>query len=500
MYRSRPHGSLDNSALSFLSSIDDDHNLLYYDILGSQAHVIMLYEVGVLSKKELKKILKSTDSLLNDNSLLKELGNSDSEDIHELVESAIIKMTDIDSGGKMHTARSRNDQVVLDIRMKVRDDINNICQNLLILITSLVKRAEENVDSIMPMYTHLQHAQLGVFSHYLLSYAYSLTRDFDRFFDLYDRINCSPLGACAIGGSSMDIDRERVSSMLGFSGLIYNSIDATSSRDSLFEFASNSLICMLNICKIAEDFIIWSTSEFGFISLDDRFSSSSSVMPQKKNPDPLEIIRGKTGLASGLLQSISSIIKGLPSGYSRDLQEIKPSLWKISLTLEDSLLITDGIIKTFNIDKKRMYKISSESYAISLDIAEQLIKRKKISFRYSHKLVGGLVNCAVKKGNIPLNLLNTDDISQVLIDTDFLKYGITPDEIYTLIKDITPENSINYRITKGSPNKKEQLAMILLLNQKVDEFQKKINSRLDSLRNKINDLKLIVEKNINDLS
>ncbi len=500
MYRSRPHGSLDNSALSFLSSIDDDHNLLYYDILGSQAHVIMLYEVGVLSKKELKKILKSTDSLLNDNSLLKEFGNSDSEDIHELVESAIIKMTDIDSGGKMHTARSRNDQVVLDIRMKVRDDINNICQNLLILITSLVKRAEENVDSIMPMYTHLQHAQLGVFSHYLLSYAYSLTRDFDRFFDLYDRINCSPLGACAIGGSSMDIDRERVSSMLGFSGLIYNSIDATSSRDSLFEFASNSLICMLNICKIAEDFIIWSTSEFGFISLDDRFSSSSSVMPQKKNPDPLEIIRGKTGLVSGLLQSISSIIKGLPSGYSRDLQEIKPSLWKISLTLEDSLLITDGIIKTFNIDKKRMYKISSESYAISLDIAEQLIKRKKISFRYSHKLVGGLVNCAVKKGNIPLNLLNTDDISQVLIDTDFLKYGITPDEIYSLIKDITPENSINYRITKGSPNKKEQLAMILLLNQKVDEFQKKINSRLDSLRNKINDLKLIVEKNITDLS
>ncbi|MDQ6723563.1 MAG: argininosuccinate lyase [Thermoproteota archaeon] len=500
MYRSRPHGNLDESALSFLSSVDDDYNLLYYDILGSQAHVIMLFEVGILSKNELKKILKSTDSLLKDASLLNQFGNSNSEDIHELVESAIIKMTDIDSGGKMHTARSRNDQVVLDIRMKVRDDVNTICQNLLILITSLVKRAEENVDSIMPMYTHLQHAQLGVFSHYLLSYAYTLTRDFDRFFDLYDRINCSPLGACAIGGSSIDIDRDRVSCMLGFSSLIYNSIDATSSRDSLIEFASNSLICMLNLCKIAEDFIIWSTSEFGFISLDDKFSSSSSVMPQKKNPDPLEIIRGKTGAASGLSQSISSIIKGLPSGYSRDLQEIKPSLWKISLMLKDSLMISDGIIKTFNVDKKRMYKISSESYAISLDIAEQLIKRKKISFRYSHKLVGGLVDCAVKKGNIPLNLLNIGDISQVLANTDFLKYGITPDEIYTLIKDITPENSINYRITKGSPNKKEQLAMILLLNQKLDEYQKKINLRIDSLRNKINDLKLTVDKNTNDLS
>jgi argininosuccinate lyase len=500
MYRSRPRGNLDDFAHSFLSSVYDDHNLLYYDILGSQAHVVMLYEVGVLSKNELQKILKSADSLLKDTDLLKKFGNSNSEDIHELVESAIIEMTDMDSGGKMHTARSRNDQVILDMRMKIRDDINNICQNLLTLLASLVKRAEENVNSIMPMYTHLQHAQLGVFSHYLLSYAYSLIRDFDRFFELYDRINCSPLGSCAIGGSSINIDRERVSYLLGFSDLIYNSIDATSSRDALVEFASNSLICMLNICKIAEDFIIWSTSEFGFISLDDTFSSSSSVMPQKKNPDPLEIIRGKTGLSSGIFQSISSIIKGLPSGYSRDLQEIKPALWEISSIVKDSLLMTNEIIKTVSIDKKRMYRISSESYAISLDIAEQLIKKKKISFRSSHKLVGGLVDCAVKNGNIPLRLLSINDISQVLSNPDFLKYSVTSDELYLLIKDITPENSINYRITKGSPNKNEQLAMILILNTKIIEYQKKINLRIEFLKNKINDLKLIVEKQIVDIS
>ena len=500
MYRSRPKGSLDDHTLSFLSSVCDDYNLLYYDLIGSQAHVIMLHEAGVLSKNELIKILKSMDSLLKDASLLKEFGNSDSEDIHELVESAIVKMTDMDSGGKMHTARSRNDQVVLDMRMKVRDDVNAICQNLIILISSIVKRAEDNVDSIMPMYTHLQHAQLGVFSHYLLSYAYSLIRDFDRFFDLYDRINCSPLGACAIGGSSINIDRERVSSMLGFSGLVYNSIDATGSRDSFIEFASNSLICMLNMCKISEDLIIWSTSEFGFISLDDRFSSSSSVMPQKKNPDPLEIIRGKTGLVSGVFQSISSIMKGLPSGYSRDLQEIKPSVWKISSTVENSISMIDGIIKTFTVDKKRMYGISSESYAISLDIAEQIIKSKKISFRYSHKLVGGLVDCAVKKGNIPLNSLNVDDISHVLIDTDILKCGITADEIYSLIKDVTPENSINYRVTKGSPNKKEQLEMILFLNLKIEEYEKKMNLRIGSLRSKMDELKLTVEKLVCDPS
>ena len=500
MYRSRPHGSLDDFALSFLSSIDEDHNLLYYDILGSQAHVIMLHEVGILSKDELKKILKSTDQILKNNDLLKEFGDSNSEDIHELVESTIIKMTDMESGGKMHTARSRNDQVILDMRMKVRDDINTICQNLLILIASIVKKAEENVDSIMPMYTHLQHAQLGVFSHYLLSYAYSLIRDFDRFFNSYERINCSPLGACAIGGSSINIDRERVASLLGFSHLIYNSIDATGSRDSIAEFASNSLICMLNICKIAEDFIIWSTYEFGFISLDDRFSSSSSVMPQKKNPDPLELIRGKAGLANGIFQSICSIIKGLPSGYSRDLQEIKPLVWKISSILEDSLLITEGIIKTISIDKKKMYKLSSESYAISLDIAEQLIKRKKISFRESHKLVGALVDYAIKKESIPLGLLNKEDIHSVLVKTNFLKYEITSDEIYLLIKDITAEKSIIHRITKGSPNKNEQLIMILNLNQKIKEYQKKIDLRVEYIKNSIKELKTVVEKNIKEIS
>ena len=236
MYRSRPSGNLDNKALSFLSSLDEDADLFYYDIFGSQAHVIMLYEVGILAKKELIAILKGMDQILIHSDSLNRYGDSASEDIHELIESAIIRITDINSGGKMHTARSRNDQVILDIRMKLRDDLNRISANIILLIKSLLLQANNNVDSIMPMYTHSQHAQLGVFSHYLLSYCFSLTRDFERFTELYKRINCSPLGACAIGGSSMNIDREKVSSMLGFSDIIYNSIDATSSRDSMIEF------------------------------------------------------------------------------------------------------------------------------------------------------------------------------------------------------------------------------------------------------------------------
>jgi argininosuccinate lyase len=481
MYRSRPSGNLDNKALSFLSSLDEDAELFYYDILGSQAHVIMLYEVGILAKKELIDILKGMNQLLTHSDLLNRYGDSASEDIHELVESAIIRITDINSGGKMHTARSRNDQVILDIRMKLRDDLNRISANIILLIKSLLLQANNNVDSIMPMYTHLQQAQLGVFSHYLLSYCFSLTRDFERFTESYKRINCSPLGACAIGGSSMNINREKVSSMLGFSDIIYNSIDATSSRDSLLEFASASLICMLNLCKIAEDFIIWSTSEFGFVLLNDQFSSSSSVMPQKKNPDPLELIRGKTGVIQGILVSISTIMKGLPSGYSRDLQEIKPLLWKITSILEDSISIMVDVISTMSIDKNKMYVDSSKSYAISLDIAEQLIKNGGISFRESHKLIGIIVDYAVKKGNIPLNLLKLSDISEALGLINSSNPDLTAEKIQSIIQSLTPENSIEYRTTKGSPNKNEQKEMISDITTKVNDYEKILEERSNRL-------------------
>lgn len=494
MYRSRPSGHLDNKALSFLSSIADDADLFYYDILGSQAHVIMLYEAGILSKDELTTILKSMEQLMTNSDLLNQYGDHSSEDIHELVESAIIKFTGLNSGGKMHTARSRNDQVILDIRMKLRDDVNRISENLLILITSLLMTAKNNVDSIMPMYTHLQHAQLGVFSHYLLSYCFSLIRDFERYAESYNRINNSPLGACAIGGSSMNIDREKVSSMLGFSDIVYNSVDATSSRDSIMEFSSVSLMCMLNLCKIAEDFILWSTSEFGFVSLDDRFSSSSSVMPQKKNADPLELIRGKTGVVEGYTISIASIMKGLPSGYSRDLQEIKPLIWKISSILEDSLLIVNGVVSTIVVDKNKMYSDSLKSYAISLDIAEQLIKNEGVSFRLAHKLIGALVEYAVKRGNIPLNCLEINDISDVLKTSNYLNLDLTSEKILDIIQNMTPENSIRNRITKGSPNKNEQNGMISYISAKVNEYRESLKLRSNTLSVAINSLNLRIKE------
>ena len=297
MYRSRQKENLDKDVLNFLSSLNEDTNILIYDILGTQAHCLMLNKIGILTSAELSKILSSLskikfESTNSQNILSNELFLS--EDIHELVESIVIQDIGIDIGGKMHTGRSRNDQVILDVRMKLRDDIIDICELIINIIKSLVEKSKEHKNTIISLYTHLQQAQIGTFSHYLLSYSFSLLRDLERISSSFDRINLSPLGSCAIGGTGIPIDRNYTASFLGFRGLLENSIDATSSRDSLIEYLSFLSILMSTLSRIAEDFILWSTSEFNYIELSDRYSSTSSVMPQKKNPDPLEILRSRT--------------------------------------------------------------------------------------------------------------------------------------------------------------------------------------------------------------
>ena len=312
--------------LDYVSSLNDDVAIAHYDIIGSQAHTIMLYENRVITKKEVKKILKGLENLKKEKFEKK----SSSEDIHELIESLLIKRIGIDAGGKMHTARSRNDQVALDIRMKIRDDINIVCQCLLDMIKSLVQLAKKHQETIVPLYTHLQQAQVGLFSHYLLAYADALFRDLDRLYVTYGRVNENPLGAGPIGGTSIQIDRQSTGKMLGLKGIVENSIDATTTRDSAVEYIAAIAILMTNLSRISKDFSIWSTSEFSFLQLSDEFSSPSSVMPQKKNPDILELTRGKTSHVIGNLTSMLSTIQGLPSGYSRDLQQINPSIWSAS--------------------------------------------------------------------------------------------------------------------------------------------------------------------------
>lgn len=469
MYRSRLKGKLDRDVLRYLSSISDDLPLLYYDIVGSEAHSIMLYEQGLIKRLELKKILGALESAKKAD--LKKLA-SEYEDIHEALESFVVKKAGIDAGGKMHTARSRNDQVALDIRMKVRDDINDVSIKLVELVNTLLLQAPRNKDSIMPMYTHLQHAQIGTFSHYLISYADSLLRDLERLNECYERVNNSPLGAVAIGGTSLKIDRKKVASLLGFNGIIENSIDATTSRDVVIESCFILAMIMLNLSRIAEDFVLWSSSEFNYIELADELTSSSSVMPQKKNPCPLELMRAKVAFVVGLLFSIMVTVKALPSGYSRDLQDTKQTLFQAVSITSDSLKVMSSVVKTMQVNKKTMLKSAEKSYALSLDVAEELVKNG-MAFREAHKVVGALVKVASSTGK-NLQSLTENEIIKV-VGKELVS------EVSRIIKNVNPKRSVQSRVSIGSPNPKEQERMIKDRKQKVNRYQLTVERRMGNV-------------------
>jgi argininosuccinate lyase len=487
MYRSRPNDKLKDDVLRFLSSIDQDQSILYYDIIGSEAHSIMLHEMGHITRGELKKILSALEEAKKS---LAKLHNEGYEDIHEALEAFVIERAGMDAGGKMHLARSRNDQVMLDTRMKVRDDINEICSALASLVDGLMQRAKESKQVPMPMYTHLQQAQIGTFSHFLLSYAYALMRDMERLYLVYHRINQSPLGACAIGGSSIPIDRKKTAMLLGFDSIIRNSIDATSSRDAFLEYASTLAILTSTLGRIAEDFIIWSTTEFGYIELAEQYSSTSSAMPQKKNPDPLELTRAKAAIISSNLVSMFGIVKALPSGYSRDLQEIKPPLLGASAITFETIKMMDGVVRSLQINKERMQQAASISYAISLDIAEQLVMQKKIPFRTAHRIVGALVGKAASKGNLPLAKLEFADATSVLKTFDV---DIKPDELMKIIHGMTPDKSLEARKSSGSPNPLEQEEMIKSISQGVGNYCSGIQKRTKMVKGLFDNLEKTVK-------
>jgi len=474
MYRSRLGNDLSDITLEYVSSIKDDYEIALFDILGSQAHVVMLQEKKIISKSDAKKILKALESLKKE----KFDSTSNAEDIHELIESLVIKKAGLESGGKMHTARSRNDQVALDLRMKIRNDLNILCNCLLDTIEAMISIAKTHQKTIMPLYTHLQQAQAGLFSHYLLAYVDSLFRDFDRLYEVYHRINQSPLGAGPVGGTSIPIDRHSTAEMLGFTGIVENSIDATSNRDFVAEFVGVIAILMTNLSKIAEDFVLWSTAEFSFIELSDEFTSPSSVMPQKKNPDILELTRGKTAEIIGNLTAILSTIKGLSTGYGRDLQQIKSSIWSSSKTAISALLIFKSMILTLRINEKQMKKAADSNYIVALDIAEKLVL-KDIPFRTTHKIVGSLVQKA-HNSKKTLGKLSLNEIKKSVNGTK-----VNPSVVYEIIKSTNTVSSLKERISFGSTGYSEQKRMIEARIQKINESRIKMIKRENDLSNSL---------------
>jgi len=484
MYRSRLGTDLSDITLDYVSSINDDSEIAMYDILGSQAHSLMLFQNNIITKNDAKKILSALENLKKEKFDL----TSGAEDIHELIESLVIKKAGMASGGKMHTARSRNDQVVLDIRMKIRDDINIICNCILDTVESLVSVAKNHQKTIMPLYTHLQQAQAGLFSHYLLAHADALSRDFERLYGTFQRVNQSPLGAGPVGGTSIPIDRHSTAKMLGFDGVVENSLDATSTRDFVAEYVAMISILMTNLSKISEDFVIWSTSEFSFIELADEFTSPSSVMPQKKNPDILELTRGKTAEVIGNLTAILTTIKGLASGYGRDLQQIKSSIWSTSKISISALLILKSILLTLKVNEKRMKKVTESSNLIALDIAEKLVQ-EGIPFRVTHKISGVLVQLA-HQSKKPISKLTLSEIKKSVIDTK-----VDPKIVSKIISTTTVVSSLKDRKSYGSSGYDEQKRMISDRIQMINQFrgditkrENKINSSIDSLTKQINEI------------
>jgi len=477
VYRSRLGGKPSDETARFISSLPEDARIFEDDLDGTEAHDIMLYEQGLLGQEELVKILGCLEKIRREWAGGRLKLEGEYEDVHELVESYVIKDVGIEVGGKLHSGRSRNDQVATDIRMRLRSELLTISQTILDLVTTCLSRAEDDRETLMLLYTHTQQAQVGTFSHYLLAYAEALLRDFQRLQDCYDRVNISPLGAGPVGGTSIPIDRHRTALLLGFDGLVSNSLDAASSRDFMVEAIACLANLMVGVSRVAEDLILWSSSEFGFIELAEEFASVSSIMPQKKNPTVLELIRGKTSRVTGNLAAVLGTLKGLPSGYSSDLQETKPLLWDSLDQTLNSLRILAKALASLTIHEDRIDEAVRESYVFAVDLAEHLTLEGLLPFRQAHALVGNLVREMVSRGLEPSKL--TPRLIEGMAERVLGRRIQVPESI---VEDVTdPRKCLARRSSLGSPSPENVERML----QESKELTSKAKAALSTRREKL---------------
>ena len=404
----------------FQASIDFDKRMYYEDIKGSIAHATMLKKCNIITEKDHEDIVNGLTAILNDI----ESGNFSFdialEDIHMNIEKRLTERIGV-AGGKLHTARSRNDQVALDTHMYVRKEVANIAKLLIELEESCVEMAQKNSDVIMPGYTHLQRAQPILFSHHMLAYFYMLNRDFARLEGVYDRADIMPLGAGALAGTTFPIDRHYVAEQLNFAQIYANSLDAVSDRDYILEFLSFASILMMHLSRISEEIILWCSKEFSFIELDDAHCTGSSMMPQKKNPDVSELVRGKTGRVIGHLMAMLTTAKGLPLAYNKDLQEDKEGLFDTIDTVKFSLSVYAQMIKAMRVNKEKMLLATKEDFSNATDMADYLVK-KGLPFRDAHEVAGKSVSYCIEQDKWLMDL-TLEEFKQFspLFDEDILE-------------------------------------------------------------------------------
>jgi argininosuccinate lyase len=448
---------------NFNASINFDKRLYKEDIQGSIAHCKMLAKQKIISDEDKEKIINGLNKILNEIDSGEFKFKEELEDIHMNIESRLIELIG-ETGGKLHTARSRNDQVNVDIRLYIRKETEEILSIILELLKNFNKKAMEYIDNYMPGFTHLQQAQPILISHYLLAYFEMFKRDYFRFKDFFNRLNECPLGAGALAGTTFPIDRFFTAKLLGFEKPTNNSIDTVADRDFIIEFISNASIVMMHLSRFSEEMVIFSSSQFKFVELSDGFCTGSSIMPQKKNPDIPELIRGKTGRIYGNLISILTVMKGLTLAYNKDLQEDKEPLFDTVDTLKNSLLITIDMLNETKFLTENTYLWSKKDFITATEIADYLAN-KGIPFREAHKITGQIVKFCID---------NHKDLYELTI-SDFKKFSDLFDEdIFNAIK---VETSVNRRISFGGTAKtcvEEQISSnnIFLNNERSNNGKK----------------------------
>ncbi len=450
MWAGRTDGIVNQLADDFNSSIHFDKKLYKQDIKGSMAHAAMLSACNIISEKEKEQIIDGLDGILRDleNGSLE--FDMSCEDIHMFVEQELTNRIG-EAGKKLHTARSRNDQVALDMRLYLNEETESIKKQLVSLVKTLTNKSEAYKDCIMPGYTHLQRAQPVSFAHHLLAYAFMFLRDIDRLVDCQKRINVSPIGCCALAGTTYNTDRRYEAKLLGMDNICLNSLDGVSDRDFCVEFVSDLSLVMMHLSRFCEEIVLWTSWEFKFVELSDDYTTGSSIMPQKKNSDMAELIRGKTGRVYGDLIALLTVLKGLPLAYNKDMQEDKESVFDAVDTINKCLPVMNGMVSTMTVLKDNMRKAAQKGFINATDLADYMVK-KGMPFRTAYKISGGIVGDCIKNGKVLEELsLNEYKEYDSIFEND-------------LFEAINLDNCMNKRISEGGTSKESVTEQIEYIN------------------------------------
>ena len=455
MWAGRTDGTTEKIADDFNSSIHFDSRMYRQDITGSMTHAAMLAAKGIITQMDADQLIEGLEGILADlDSGALEIDLT-SEDIHMFVEQVLTQRIG-DVGKKLHTARSRNDQVALDIRMYLRDEIDEIVALTNALIEAVTYKAEEYYDAIMPGYTHLQRAQPVTFGHHLMAYAMMLLRDVDRLQDARRRMNMSPIGCCALAGTTYDTDRRFEAEKLGFDGICLNSLDGVSDRDFCVELMSGIAILMMHLSRFSEEIILWSSWEFKFVDLSDAYTTGSSIMPQKKNSDMAELVRGKTGRVYGDLMALLTTLKGLPLAYNKDMQEDKEAVFDSCDTVKMCLKVFGGMIRTLTANTANMKRAAQKGFINATDLADYLVK-KGMPFRSAYKISGQLVAQCIRENTV---------LEELPLET-YLSYSdLFEADLYDHIDLVT---CVEKRVSEGGTSTASVLSQIAYVKAKLEK-------------------------------